>query len=323
MRQRPDIGPISAEGTEHGHIRSQSKHAANHVPRTLARTVTALVTIARPMNVLMAAVATLLGYWLGQADRILAMPLLVIATACATAFGNVVNDMRDVTTDRVSHPERPLPSGTLDMVSAAAYALILATTALASSYTASVSHGVGALTVLVVLLVYALLLKPLPLIGNLTIAMLVAFPLLYGAIGGASFHRLWIPASLAFLLNFSREVVKDIQDAAGDAAAGYRTSAVLPMGLLRTILAAISLLYLGLLFVPMMLGHFGVVYATICGLLVLPVHLWHSVLMLSPRYSGKLRTVSTLLKVEMLSGLAALAVDEAVRGSGLMALGLE
>jgi geranylgeranylglycerol-phosphate geranylgeranyltransferase len=276
----------------------------------------ALVSIARPMNVLMAAAATVLGFWLGRAVHPLRLPFLVTAAACATAFGNVVNDLRDVATDRISHPDRPLPSGALDMISAVAYALILASTALATGFSASTAHGVGVLAALGLLLVYALVLKGVPLAGNVTVALLVAYPLLHGALGGSVLGRLWIPALLAFLLNVSREIVKDMEDAAGDHAAGYRTSAVLPPGLLRAAVGVCSLAYAGLLFLPARLGHFGSAYVFVCAAVALPLHLWRAAVLFSPRYRERLRLVSGLLKWEMLAGLAALAADELIAGRG-------
>jgi geranylgeranylglycerol-phosphate geranylgeranyltransferase len=272
-----------------------------------------LLTVTRPANVLMAAAATGLGYWLGRhAGSPERLAFLVCAAALATGFGNVANDIRDVETDRVSHPARPLPSGLLDLRVAVVYAVVLAALALVCSYAVSPLHALATTVPLALLLTYAVVLKGVPLAGNVLVASLVAYPLLFGALGSAVFARLWVPAGLAFLLNLTREVVKDMQDAEGDRTAGLRTSAVLPENVLNGLLVAASVVYLCSLFLPTLLGYFGTAYAVVCVVAVLPLHLWRIIV-----YSGKARPrpfalVSLLLKLEMLAGLAALALDELV-----------
>jgi len=255
----------------------------------------------------MAAGAAVLGGWFGgvaAADRF----LLALAAACATGFGNTVNDLADMATDRVSHPRRPLVSGAASRSGAVIHALGLAALALAAGQGVSPLHAAGVAAALAVLLAYALWLKRVPLAGNIVVASLVAYPLVFGALRTEALGKLWIPAALAFLLNAVREVVKDIQDEAGDRAAGIRTSAALAEPMLRTIPVALSLAYLALLFVPAVLGHFGPAYALVCCAVVVPIHVWRSVKLYAGPWRERLREVSLLLKLEMVAGLAALAL---------------
>ena len=76
----------------------------------------ARVAIVRPANLVMACCAVTLGAWLAGADVARDVLLLLVAVAAATAFGNVVNDIRDIESDRVSHPDRPLVLGALEWV---------------------------------------------------------------------------------------------------------------------------------------------------------------------------------------------------------------
>jgi 4-hydroxybenzoate polyprenyltransferase len=89
---------------------------------------------------------------------------------------------------------------------------------------------------LIVLTFYSLFLKGIPLIGNIVVASLVAYSILFGAINADGFKTLIIPALLAFLLNLSREIIKDIQDEKGDRATQVFTSAKLPSLLLKTLI---------------------------------------------------------------------------------------
>src|SRR2546422_6532026 len=54
----------------------------------------------------------------------LALPLVLAAAAAAafTAGGNALNDIFDIETDRINHPDRPLASGQLTLGTARAFA---------------------------------------------------------------------------------------------------------------------------------------------------------------------------------------------------------
>jgi 4-hydroxybenzoate polyprenyltransferase len=143
----------------------------------------------------------------------------------------------------------------------------------------------------------------------MVISLLVSYALLFGGIAAPLFERLIIPALLAFLLNFVREIIKDIQDEPGDRAAGIRTTAALPLPVIRTIVYCVTAFYCGLLFLPVLLHQFGRVYALVCAVAVLPVCVAWTVLFAGKNWRMRLPLLSTLLKIEMAAGLAALAAD--------------
>jgi geranylgeranylglycerol-phosphate geranylgeranyltransferase len=270
--------------------------------------------IIRPCNALLSGIAVALGFWLGHsALPIVSLLLLMLAGIAAAAFGNVVNDLKDVVTDRISHPDRPLPSGTMSTRAAAMYASALGLLAPLAALPVSAVHLIATLIPLVLLLLYAFLLKRTPLTGNVIVSLLVAYALLFGGIGSPLFPRLIIPAGLAFLLNCIREIMKDVQDEEGDRAAGMVTTTALPMPVIRSIVVCLSLAYAFLLFLPLNLHQFGWVYGLICAVIVLPMHVyWHF------RFSGRgwrvrLPLLSSLIKREMAAGLLALAADETSR----------
>ncbi len=265
----------------------------------------------------MAMSATALGAWLARRQPLLPELLfLALAAGAATAFGNVINDVRDIDGDRVNHPNRPLVRGLLSPATAVRYALLLAAAALACAWAVSTLHVAAAAVPLALLLAYALALKGIPLTGNMLVATLVAYPVLFGALGSGHIERLLIPAALAFLLNLSREIVKDIQDATGDRATGIRTSAALPSFVLSALLVVCSATYLVLLFMPAVLEHFGLPYTVVCAAAVLPLHFGRTLLFFGSDAHGRYRKTSTLLKIEMATGLVALAADEIVRSGG-------
>jgi len=238
--------------------------------------------------------------------------LLLVSAACAVGFGNVVNDIRDIATDRVNHPRRPLPAGDMSVRAAIVFACALAGAALAGAALVSPAHAAGCIIPLALLLTYAFALKATALAGNVVVSLLVAYPLLYGALGAPRFSHVLVPAFLAFLLNFCREIVKDIEDRRGDALEGLTTTASLPAGVLKAMLVWLAIVYALNMFVPLPLGHFGLPYAAVCALLVLPLHIGWLVLLLKKGETA-LSRVSLLMKWEMLGGMLAVAADNFIK----------
>ncbi len=272
--------------------------------------LTSYLKLLRPANLLMLALGVGLGFWLGHAPgNALTLAALVIAAACAAGFGNVVNDIADIATDKISHPGRPLATGELPAAAAAAFAAALACMGTAAAFLASWQHGLGALVPLGLLLLYALFFKATPLIGNMLVSVLVGYGIVFGGLLGAGLHRLVVPAILAFLLNTSREIVKDVQDEKGDRLAGLKTTASLPHPVIKTIIAGCGILYAALVAVPFLLHDFGVAYALVCLVAVAPLHLYWCILFFKPDWERTAGTISSLIKYEMACGLAALAVD--------------
>jgi geranylgeranylglycerol-phosphate geranylgeranyltransferase len=258
----------------------------------------------------MAAVAVGLGAWIGRsALPAAALAALCIAAAAATAFGNAVNDLHDVATDRISHPDRPLPHGDLSERAAGVFALSLALLAVGSAASVSRVHLLATVVPLALLLAYARFLKATPLAGNITVSLLVAYPLLYGALASPGFHRLLLPALAAFLANMLREIVKDLQDEPGDRAAGLVTTAALPHRATGATVIVICVLFLGALPLPVLLRQFGLVYAILCLAVIAPMHLFWMAQWLRRDRAAHYSRLSGLLKIELVLGLFAMAAD--------------
>jgi len=295
--------------------------------------VLSYLSMIRPGNVLMTGTAVALGAWLSHGfSDIRAVTLLAACAMSAVGYGNVINDIRDIATDRISHPHRALPRGLVSMEAAIIFAFFLFSFATVNAFMVSRVHGIGAVAALALLTGYAFFLKATPFAGNILVSLLVAYPLVFGGLTAPLMARLLIPASLAFLLNMAREIIKDIQDEQGDRLAGLTTTAILPKNILKGILIAIAIIYAGLLFLPFGLRQFGIVYALICACIALPIHaFWTALIARKPTNQNELKqslkdgdtgkntavftdkqlsSVSFLIKIEMLAGLAAMAADQ-------------
>jgi len=266
--------------------------------------------IARLNNALMTGVAVALGFWLSRSTMPRpALFLLIIAGISVASFGNVINDLLDIATDRISHRDRPLPKNDLSIDNARIFAAYLTITSLGSAAFISMTHLAATALPLLFLVIYARFLKATPLAGNIVISLLVGYAILYGAFGAPAFNTLLIPAVLAFLLNLVREIIKDIQDGPGDRAAGIVTTAALSDTTIKAIIYGANAVYLILLFAPWALGHFGRFYAGTCAILILPLQVLWLIIFSKKTCREKLPFLSLLIKLEMAAGLFALAAD--------------
>lgn len=184
------------------------------------------VRLSRPVNCVMSAVGVGIGGVVAvgpAAWGAFSEPLALAAAAAAlfTAGGNALNDLFDVETDRVNHPERPLVTGALAVGEARAFAL--AVFVLAGVLAAFASLLALGFVILNVALMYAYesRLKKRGVSGNLVIAYLVGSLFLFAGVAlyrgdSAPLVRTALLALLAFLATVGREVTKDIEDMAGD-----------------------------------------------------------------------------------------------------------
>lgn len=199
---------------------------AHRSPRTVA---TAMLRLVRWENCVAVGLTTLVGAHLaGDA----AAPRAAVAGGAVIALhaaGTAFNDRCDVAVDALARPQRPLPSGRVSLASADRLAAILAVLGLGLSATL----GPAALTVATLVVVgsalYAVRLKSSVLVGNLTVALLSAATVPFGAAAMAPREVVPGPAVrgglLVFLYMVAYEVLKCLQDVDSDAASGIRTIA--------------------------------------------------------------------------------------------------
>lgn len=203
----------------------------------------AYLQLMRPGNAVMAAAGGATGLVLAggstDLDLVLAatLPPLLIA-----AFGNVINDLRDLDLDREAHPERPLPSGRVRRFDSWVFAGLLLLAGLA--WTQGGGFPAFALAALNALLlgVYEARLKVAGLPGNLLVGLLVGSTFLYGGVvatgGFPRVPMLLLLALVATLTNVAREILKDVEDIQADR--GHRRTFPLQFGPGRARLLALA-----------------------------------------------------------------------------------
>jgi geranylgeranylglycerol-phosphate geranylgeranyltransferase len=82
--------------------------------------------IIRPVNCLITLISVMVGAWIGKSivvsGQLLAAALIGF---CVCAFGNTVNDIKDIDIDRINNPARPLPAGEVNINRASLLAIAL------------------------------------------------------------------------------------------------------------------------------------------------------------------------------------------------------
>jgi geranylgeranylglycerol-phosphate geranylgeranyltransferase len=165
----------------------------------------------------MSFVAVVIGGWaFREWDLDLGLFAAALVWAIFTASANMANDVFDAQEDATNHPERPIPKGEIrsSLVLLAAFlfimpALLLA--ALVSLYLLILVVGC-----LVLLYAYEKWLKRLGLLGNLAVGLLVGCAFVAGGLVMDNFYVGLLIGFVAFLANTGREIVKDMEDMAGD-----------------------------------------------------------------------------------------------------------
>jgi geranylgeranylglycerol-phosphate geranylgeranyltransferase len=230
-----------------------------------------VLDLVRPGNAIAAAVLTFTGSFVAAGTGVwgaAAVPTLgaILATALATGGGNAVNDYFDRDVDAVNRPDRPIPRGAVSARAALAFALTLFALAVAAAATLPRVALAIAVVNATALAGYTRLFKGLPGVGNAVVALLTGSTFLFGgaAVGRPLAPGLLVMAGLAAAATLGRELVKDVEDVAGDREEGLRTLPIvagerLALGL-AAIAVGVSVLASGL---PVALGTFGVVYLAV------------------------------------------------------------
>jgi 4-hydroxybenzoate polyprenyltransferase len=266
--------------------------------------------LVRAGNLLIAAAGVLAGGWIALGT--LALPKLLVFAALSGialgAAGNAWNDICDAAADRLNRtPDlRPLTAGRIRRGSADLIVFLGALIGLTAAALVSGRQVVAALGALAVMLAYSPLIKPRPVAGNVAVALIAGLPPFYGALAVGAPAAGVVPWVLAAWLHLAREVVKDVEDEAGDRAIGRRTLPIMVGRRPAQVVAA----GVGLLFVPasLLLPRLAA-YGGAYFLIALPAQM--AVLIAATwLILGRVERVSTLLKASMVAGLVALVAGK-------------
>ena len=254
-------------------------------------------------------ISVLVGGWIGQSISFSAALLIAGLIGFAVcAFGNIVNDINDIETDRINNPTRPLPSKALTVRSALLMAIVAFALPAIASFFLGAWQFIIVITALLLLFLYSIHLKR-TLVGNLTVAAIAGLSFVLGGLVTRN-PMCIIPLIFSIFVHLPREIVKDVIDMKGDKAIGATTLPII-VGPFRAY--SVSALVLGILCLllplPYVYGILNVVYIAIVLLFAYPVILYTIWRLLRKPRSDELSVISTLIKASMVIGLFAMLVS--------------
>ena len=273
--------------------------------------LTAVIFLIRPLNFVITFVSVFIAAFICKPDTILTLNLVLAAFAASVvlASGNIINDIKDVEVDRINRPGRPLPSGKISRINAYTLYLILVLISILISFLLNEMAALIVLLSIVLLFVYSKYLKQIPLVGNTTVSFLTGLVFIYGGVVVGNPSAAIIPAVFAFLINFIRELIKDMQDVEGDKKAnvvtfpikyGFHKSKILI--LLFTILLILFTTY------PFISKLYKIEYFVIVMVIVNPILVYCLKILFEENSTNNLKKISNLLKLGMIFGLLVIYV---------------
>jgi len=132
--------------------------------------------------------------------------------------GNSLNDYFDIETDRIAHPNRPLPRGTLPRRLALCSSIAMFAGCVILALFINWLSLMIVIIAILIMMVYELRMKSLGLTGNVLIALLVAALFEFSGSVVELPEKTLVLAGLSGLATLGREIIKDIEDLKGDVA---------------------------------------------------------------------------------------------------------
>ncbi|MGQ7944253.1 geranylgeranylglycerol-phosphate geranylgeranyltransferase [Flavobacterium sp. WC2509] len=257
--------------------------------------------------------------------------VLVLATVMIAAGGYVINNIMDQATDNDNKPNQVVVGKSISEVSA--YNVYFFVTILgvgAGFYLSNVIEKPGFSAIFIgisaTLYLYATSLKQMLLIGNFVVALLLAFSVVIigvfdllpvinpgnKIIMADLFSVLLDYALFAFVINFIREIVKDLEDVNGDYNQGMNTLPI-ALGIKRTSKVVLVLSLIPLVMVIFYIKTYifanNLYLATLYSLIfiVAPL-LYFAIKMADAKKTKDFHHLSTILKLIILFGLFSIAI---------------
>lgn len=163
---------------------------------------------------------------------------LLVTTLLITASGYIINDYFDITSDSINKPSKQLVGKSISKKQTIQYYIVSLFLGLSSGFYLSYIAGkplyvIYFILISLLLYLYSKYLKGTPLVGNITVSVLLSFSVYIivlfnnsiDLIAEKTYHVSIILTYtvFAFLLNLIREIIKDIEDIKGDMLQNIKT----------------------------------------------------------------------------------------------------
>ena len=271
--------------------------------------IIAAFKIIRPINAVIAFVSVIVAAFFCSPEEISWFSVLLASFAAAFTLsaGNIINDIYDLGIDKVNRPERPLPSGKISKNSALILYFLLIAASLILSWFINLYAFIIVIIATILLVLYSKFLKRVLFIGNILVALLTGLVFIFGGVAVRNPSAAIIPALFAFLINFIREIVKDMQDVDGDKNAGVNTFPI-RYGFQKSKILILLITFTLILYTlyPFVARLYKIEYFIIVMIIVNPILVFSLKILFKDRSIKNLNMISNLLKLSMVFGLIAI-----------------
>jgi len=269
-------------------------------------------------------------FWLSFNDNfsstydIVSFILLIQTTVLLAAAGNIINDFFDVETDRINKPNKVLVGKVISGKSTLLVYYILNLFGVVSGIVLAyiqdkIIYGLLFIIISLILYYYSKSFKKIALLGNFIISFFIALSIYfvylfkslhfnYSEFDNIFRNQILVYSLLAFLLNFIREIVKDIEDVNGDYSQGMKTLPIL-IGKKRTQIIIFYLSFIPFIAVILLISISKHTILIIYSLVSLIIPLGYFMYKIKDSKSKKeIHKLSTLLKIIMLLGILSIII---------------
>lgn len=239
----------------------------------------------------------------------------IILAAFSASFtlsaGNIINDIKDIETDKVSHPKRPLAAGKITVNQAKVEYILLTVIAILLSVFIKLPALIIVITATVLLFLYSYYFKKVPILGNIIVSLLTGLVFIYGGVAVNNPLAAIIPAIFAFLINLIREVVKDMQDVEGDLKQGIITfPGKFGFSSSKLLVAELTIVLILFTLYPFITRLYKIEFIILIMAVVNPLLVYNLKILFKDHSSSDLNKISNILKVNMLIGLIAILLGK-------------
>ena len=267
----------------------------------------------RIQNLAIAIIAVFIANYMIRETSFELLFLSILCVCLTMAFGNVLNDILDLESDYISHPYRPLPLNNITVINAKKIAIILLFIIFIVSFFLNIYALMFLIFIIIPMLIgYNFFLKGIPLVGNITVSLLLSFVFIFTEIVFLQEIQITIiPSLLVFGLSFIREFIKDIHDYDGDKKYGVKTLPVIIGQSQSLYLSALFICIFSIFaFIPYFSKYYNIKYFISLIILVeIPLFLLVSLLIKNPDKLMLIKIISWLKMINV-AGLLVILISK-------------
>ena len=271
--------------------------------------INVIIRIIRPVNLLIIFSSVIVAGII--CTGINSLPSKIIFSALAFSFvgaaAYVVNDIFDVEIDKINKPDRPVANNLISKKEAWFLFAVLCLLSVVFSLRVNFLSFLAVIISDVIIFLYSYVIKKIPLAGNITVSFMTGLAFIFGGIAVDNVADAVVPAVFAFMINFIREIVKDMEDVDGDRKNNIQTFPV-RFGFRASVILIIFLtIFLFIFtFVPFIFQYYKIEYFIMVMVTVNVLFVYFIKSLVKNKNKENLARLSSVLKLNMVLGLIAI-----------------